>query len=97
MSRFEWDDEKAEANWRKHGISFEEASTSFYDRCVFTRPDRIINGEQRWRTIGFSTRGRLLFIAHTVTIDADEDEIIRIISARTAEPHEGRVYGNRKR
>jgi uncharacterized DUF497 family protein len=47
---FEWDDKKAEANHRKHGIRFEEAARVFDDPLAVTEQDRIENGEQRWRT-----------------------------------------------
>jgi len=97
MIRFEWDAKKAESNRRKHGKTFEEAETVFEDPYVLSWKDRIIQGEQRWQTMGYSSYQNLLFIAHTTTIENDEDEIIRIISARTAEPHERRVYENRKR
>jgi len=95
MIRFQWDAEKAESNWHKHGVTFKEASSAFEDPHVLTWEDRIVNNEQRWGTLGISRYKRLLFVAHTITIKEDEDEIIRIISARDAEPREGRKYGNR--
>ena len=82
--RFEWDREKAKRNLRKHRVSFEEAVTVFYDplSATFDDPDHSV-GEQRFITIGYSSRGRLLVISHTERGDA-----LRIISARLATAHE---------
>jgi uncharacterized DUF497 family protein len=78
--RFEWDREKAKLNLRKHGVSFDEAVTAFYDplSATFDDPDHS-NSERRLITVGYSSRGRLFVISH-----ADRGEAIRIISARTA-------------
>jgi len=68
----------------KHGVSFEEAVTVFYDplSATFDDPDHSV-GEYRYITIGLSSRDRLLFIAH-----AERGESMRIISARPATAHE---------
>lgn len=78
--RFEWDREKAKLNSRKHGVSFDEAVTVFYEplSATFDDPDHS-NAEMRSITVGYSSRGRLLVISH-----ADREETIRIISARPA-------------
>jgi uncharacterized DUF497 family protein len=64
--RFEWDPEKARQNVKKHGISFDEAATVFYDplAATFSDPDHSV-GESRFITIGFSSQHRLLVVAHT--------------------------------
>jgi uncharacterized DUF497 family protein len=86
--RFEWDAAKARANLRKHGVSFEEASTVFYDELAGTGadPDHSL-GEARFVTFGMSAEKRLLVVAH-----ADHGDTIRIISARRATPPERRIY-----
>jgi hypothetical protein len=86
--QFEWDSAKARSNLRKHGVSFEEASTVFYDTLAATGadPDHSV-GEDRFITFGMSSQDRLLVVAHT-----DRDDAIRIISARTATPPERRIY-----
>jgi uncharacterized DUF497 family protein len=87
--RFTWDSKKATANSKKHGVSFEEASTSFGDDHAITGadPDHSV-GEQRWITFGVSGRGRLLAVSHT-EVDSDT---IRIISARRATRAERKLY-----
>lgn len=78
--QFEWDRDKAQRNLRKHGISFDEAITVFYDpfSATFDDPDHSLR-EQRLITIGYSSRERLLVVSHTERGDA-----LRIISARRA-------------
>jgi uncharacterized DUF497 family protein len=85
---FEWDARKARENLRKHGISFAEASSVFFDPLSATGedPDASI-GEQRFVTFGRSSLGQVLVIAHTERRDA-----IRIISARRATRAERRLY-----
>jgi uncharacterized protein len=88
---FEWNPSKAESNYRKHEISFEEAATVFDDGLSFTFPDPGHSiGESRCIIIGVSRYGQLLVIAHT-----DRDETIRIISARKATRSERRFYEQR--
>ena len=86
--RFEWDPSKAAGNLARHGVSFEEAATVFRDVLSATGadPDHSFD-EDRFVTIGVSTAGRLLAIAHT-----DRDDTIRIISARPATPNERVIY-----
>jgi uncharacterized DUF497 family protein len=93
---FEWDEQKAELNRRKHAVPFHVAATVFKDPLAITAPDRIENGEQRWQTIGMADEGLLLMVAHTVRFETDEEdleiEVIRIISARRVEPKERKHY-----
>lgn len=85
---FDWDDEEARSNWAKHRVSFEEASTVFVDPLAMTLddPDHSFE-ESRYITFGLSDFGRLLVVCHT-----DDQDVIRIISARTATPRERRSY-----
>lgn len=89
--RFEWDADKAASNLRKHGVSFETAMRAFADPLALTQQDRIEGAEQRWRTLGLVEGWLLLLVARTVW-DEDDGEVIRIISARRAEPKERRCY-----
>ena len=85
---FEWDPKKASSNLRKHKVSFEEASTALSDPMAATGadPDHSI-GEFRYVTFGISERGRLLVVAHT-----EQNETVRIISARLASKRERKIY-----
>lgn len=86
--RFVWDARKAAANLRKHGVSFEEASTAFDDELGAYYPDSL--HDDRFVLIGLSRRQRLLYVVHAeVTREA-----IRIISARKATRHEKTRYEN---
>lgn len=89
---FEWDDKKAAINYRKHGIRFEEAARAFDDPLAVSEQDRIENGEQRWQTIGMTGGCLLLLVAHTVRLEDDGIEIVRIISARRVDRKERRRY-----
>ena len=93
-ARFEWDPVKAEANWRKHGVSFETAMRVFADPFALSEQDRVEGLELRWQTIGLVDGLLLLIVAHTVgeEEDGEESEVIRIISARKAERMERRRY-----
>jgi uncharacterized protein len=85
---FEWDRNKARDNYRKHKVSFDEAVTVFYDplAATFSDPDHSIR-EERFLTIGYSSRGRLLVISYT-----EREAMIRIISARRATTKERRSH-----
>ena len=86
---FTWDQDKAEANLKKHGVDFREAATVFDDSLSTTFPDEDHStGEQRFLIIGMSARGRILVVSHT---EAAVDTI-RIISARAATRHERSFY-----
>jgi len=85
---FEWDPGKAAGNLRKHKVSFTEAATVFGDFLGTTAPDPDHSGdEHRYITIGLSSRGRPLLVAH-----AERRGRIRIISARKLTRNERRVY-----
>ncbi len=86
--KIEWDPRKAKSNLRKHKVSFEEAATALGDPMAATGvdPDHSIT-EERYVTFGVSERDRLLVVAHT-----DEEETIRIISARKAGKGERGLY-----
>ena len=87
---FEWDDNKAAENLRKHKVSFIEAATVFGDFVGITVPDTAHSAdEDRYITVGWSKLGRLLIVAHT-----EREERIRIISARTLTAKEKRAYEN---
>ncbi len=89
--QFEWDDRKVESNARKHGATFDEALTAFYDprQVAFYDPDHS-DGEDREILIGHSNQGRLLLVVNTVRGDT-----IRIISARRATRKEAEDYARR--
>jgi uncharacterized DUF497 family protein len=86
--RLDWDARKAAANLRKHAVSFEEASSVFSDPLSATGndPDHSF-AEKLFVTFGVSSSGRLLVIAH-----AEQDDGIRIISARKATRAERKLY-----
>ena len=83
---FEWDTAKEQANRKKHGIDFRTAAKVFLDPSVIEFDDLGATGEPRFNAIGL-VDGRMLFVTYTVRGD-----VIRIISARGAEPHEKRKY-----
>jgi uncharacterized DUF497 family protein len=85
---FTWDPDKGAGNRRKHGVSFEEASTALRDPLAVTGsdPDHSF-GEFRLVTFGMSNQDRLLTVSHT-----EEGAIIRLISARPATRQERRIY-----
>jgi uncharacterized DUF497 family protein len=86
--RFEWDPKKANANLRKHGVSFEEATTVLRDDLAVTgrNPDHSLE-QDRYVTFGVSAQGRLLVVAHTERRGA-----MRIISAGPATSSERSIY-----
>lgn len=88
---FEWDEDKAHANLKKHHVSFEIATRVFLDPLALAYQDRIENGEHRWQTSGMVDGCLLLLVAHTVRHDED-GEVIRIISARKADKKEQKHY-----
>ena len=92
MQRFEWDEEKQRINVEKHGIGFELAQTVFEDPNLLLRQDRIVDGEERWQALGASAGEILLLVAHVVLVSDDDEERIRIISARRAERSERTEY-----
>lgn len=89
--RFEWDEEKARSNLAKHGVSFARAKEVFNDPNAIDGPDRFVDGEMRWKTIGRVDFVTVLFVAHTYA-DSDDQIVIRVISARKADRNERRAY-----
>ena len=89
--RFVWDEEKSRRNLAKHKVSFETASLVFDDPNAVSHADRIVDGEQRWQTIGLVRGMSVLVVAHTYR-DENGEEVIRIVSARKAAPHERKIY-----
>ena len=88
--RFEWDEVKNRRNRRKHKISFEVAKLAFDDESALSLPDRVVEGEERWQTLGMIS-GLVVAVAHTYR-EEGEDLVIRIISARKATPTERIAY-----
>ena len=96
-TRFTWDETKNLSNRKKHGVSFEEAARVFFDPLHLSIQDRIEDGEQRWQTLGLAGGVTILLVAHTVTEDGPENElveVIRIISPRRATRAERKRYEN---
>ena len=92
--RFEWDERKAVANRRKHGVSFEEARTVFLDEDALQIPDpEHSDQEDRFIMLGISARLRVLVVCHCYR---EDDEVMRIISARKADRDERRQYDERR-
>ena len=86
--RFEWDPAKAAANLKRHEASFHEAATALADPLSTTFPDESHSEDEvRFVTIGVSTRGNILVVAHT-----ERNDTIRIISARRATRRERAFY-----
>jgi uncharacterized DUF497 family protein len=83
---FEWDRAKERANRKKHGIDFPTAAKVFLDPYVIEFDDHDLTGEPRFSAIG-QVDGLMLFVVYTMRGD-----VVRIISARGAEPHEKRRY-----
>jgi uncharacterized DUF497 family protein len=85
---FEWDERKAAANLRKHGVAFEEAASAFGDPLSLTIPDPDHSAqEERCVLLGMTARRRLVVVAHTEAADT-----VRLISARLATQAERRNY-----
>ncbi len=92
---FEWDDRKNASNRRKHGVSFEEASTAFFDENALLIGDPDHSGdEDRFILLGMSASLRVLVVCHCYR---EEDEVIRIVSARKADKLEHEDYARRLR
>ena len=87
-SNFEWDENKARSNLRKHHVSFQEATTVFSDPFSITIADPNHSmEEERYIDIGMSAKGRVLIVCYT-----ERGANIRIISSRKATPTEWREY-----
>ena len=86
--QFEWDDKKANINRRKHGVTFEEATTAFADELSITIDDPLHSqDEDRLILIGMSQEFKTLVVVHV-----EKRETIRIISARKATKQEQKFY-----
>ena len=88
--RFDWDPKKAAANQKKHGVSFDEARTVFFDERakLIDDPDHS-ESEDRFVLLGLSGTLRVILVCHCYR---GEGNVIRIISARKASPYETRQY-----
>ena len=91
---FEWDEAKNRLNIKKHGISFSEASSVFYDEyaILFDDPDHS-NSEDRFLILGISKKLRTCIVSHCYR---NQDKTIRIISARKATKREVDAYNNQE-
>lgn len=90
MIKFEWDIAKSESNSKKHGVSFEEAQSVFYDEfAVQFFDEQNSNVEDRFLMLGFSDEARLLIVCHC---ERNQGNNIRIISARKATKIESKYY-----
>lgn len=93
MIEFEWDPAKAASNLRKHGISFEEARSVFYDDLALQFFDADSSeAEDRFLMLGMSSEARILLVCHC---ERESGHVIRIISARKATSNEARHYPGR--
>jgi hypothetical protein len=92
MLRFEWDETKSRENLRKHRVSFEEAETVFYDERGVLIEDDDPGSEERLVLVGLSARLRVLVVCHTYRL---RDQVIRLISARSANRAERSDYERR--
>ena len=94
MITFEWDPAKAIANLKKHGVSFEEAQSVFYDEfAVQFFDDEHSGGEERFLLLGMSAGARMLLICHC---ERESGHIIRVISARKTTKRESTFYRGEK-
>lgn len=91
MVTFDWDQAKAASNFRKHGVSFEDAKSVFYDEYAIQFDDEPHSSqEERFLLLGMSSSAQLLLVCHC---ERDSGDVIRIISARKATKHESSFYG----
>lgn len=91
--QFRWNERKSRQNQRKHGVSFEEAQTVFYDERALLIPDPdASNDEDRFVLLGLSSKARMLVVCHCYR---ETDSVIRIISARKATRAEHDEYFRR--
>jgi uncharacterized DUF497 family protein len=91
MIQFEWDPRKDRANQQKHGVSFEEAQSVFFDEnAVQFYDEGHSEQEERFIMLGLSIRSRILVVCHC---ERESGDVIRIISARKATRSESKYYG----
>jgi uncharacterized protein len=89
---FEWDEGKNRINKAKHGVDFETACHVFDDPLLASRVHGIVDGEERWQSVGTVNGLMLLLVVHLYRVD--DTITIRIISARKADRNERRHYEN---
>ncbi|QOY85687.1 BrnT family toxin [Paludibaculum fermentans] len=94
MTRYEWDENKNRANKAKHGLSFETAILVFQDPYVLSEVERVVDGEERWQSIGLIAGTLIVLVIHTWHVGGKPGEIIRVISARKATSKEQHCYEN---
>ena len=95
---FAWDPDKAASNLVKHGVSFAQATTVLLDALALTVFDSAHSDfEERWFTLGTSSDGKLLAVAHTYVATGPASARVRIISARSATKAERLQYQNEPR
>ena len=93
--RFEWDPRKSQTNYKKHGVTFVEAQSAFYDEDgLFMNDTEHSDVEDRFLLLGMSSMLRELVVSHCYR---ENDGVIRIISARRATQREKQQYRSRKR
>lgn len=90
MIKFSWDPAKAKSNLKKHGVSFEEAQSVFYDEFALQFYDDESSDEERFLLLGLSNQSRILVVVHCER--GGDDEELRIISARKATGSERQYY-----
>jgi uncharacterized protein len=88
---FAWDETKDRTNRRKHGVSFATAMEVFDDPDAVSYLDRVLDGEERWHTLGLVGGIVILLVVHTIEEQNGEEEV-RIISARKASSRERGLY-----
>jgi uncharacterized DUF497 family protein len=89
---FAWDENKDRINRRKHGVSFDTAARIFEDPNLVSYRDRVVDDEERWHAVGCADGIALLLVVHTSEVQHDEEEEVRIISARKASRRERDLY-----
>ena len=94
---FDWDEDKARRNRSKHKITFDEARTVFGDPFLVTFPDDYHSqDEERFISLGTSSKNRVILVVHTEEAE-DDAVVIRFINARKATPAEREIYEKAKR
>jgi uncharacterized protein len=94
MVKFEWDQSKAKSNLKKHGVSFEEAESVFYDDLAIQFLDETPSEEERFILLGMSNLSRVLVVVHCER--GSKNQILRIISTRKATKSEQKYYRGEK-
>ena len=89
--KFDWDDEKARRNLLKHHVAFDVAIRAFDDPDAVSVMDRVVDGEERWRTVGRVGFATILFVAHS-WLDEDGEIYVRVIMARRSTRNEIQGY-----